>query len=148
MRIPAATWHGTTIPEVQAATRAAGAAADPPSFTPSGWGAEDTLWISVAAQTETSTTGSPPTLTASPTNFSGDLIVARVADAVGDITAGVGFRQENAAAQDAGVWTGTNLNRGSGVASVIAVRPATPPPPVETTLHIYDQGAVGRQSTW
>lgn len=127
MRIPAATWHGTTIPEVQAATRAAGAAADPGSFSPS-WGAEDTLWISVAGQTETSTTGSPPTLTASPTNYSGDLIVARVADAVGDITSGVGFRQLNASSDDVGTWTGTNLIRGNGIATVIAVRPATAAP--------------------
>lgn len=123
MRIPAATWHGTTAPEVQAASRASGAAADPASFDPAGWAAEDTLWISVGGHTETSTTGSPPTLTASPTNYSDDLIVARVADAVGDITAGVGFRQLNAAAEDVGTWTGTNLTRGNGVATVITVRP-------------------------
>ena len=127
MRIPAATWHGTTPPERTASARAAGAAGDPDSLSPS-WGADDTLWIAVGGQTETSTTGSPPTLTASPTNYSGDLIVARVADAVGDITAGVGFRQLNAASEDVGTWTGSNLNRGNGIASVIAVRPVLPPP--------------------
>jgi len=121
MRIPTGTWQGT--PEVQAATRAAGAAADPGSFSPS-WGAKDTLWVSVGAHTETTTTGSPPALTASPTNFSGDLIVARVADAVGDITAGVGFRQLNAASQDVGTWTTSNPTRGNGIATVIAISPA------------------------
>lgn len=124
MRIPAATWHGTTAPAVQAASRAAAAAADPGSFDPAGWAAEDTLWISVGGQTETTTTGTPPVITASPTNYSGDLIVARVADAVGDITAGVGFRQLNAASEDVGTWTGTNFIRGNGIATVIAVRPA------------------------
>jgi len=146
MSIPAATWHGTTIPEVQAATRAAGAAADPGSFSPS-WGADDTLWISVDGQTETTTVGSPPTLSASPTNYSGDLIVARIADAVGDITAGVGFRQLNASSEDVGVWTGTNLNRGSNIATVIAIRPAPPPPPIDFGEIIALQ-AVNRSSVW
>jgi hypothetical protein len=147
MRIPAGTWHGTTIPEAQAASRAAGLAADPGSFSPS-WGADDTLWIAVAGQTETSTTGSPPTLTASPTNYSGDLIVARVADAVGDITAGVGFRQLNAASDDLGTWTGTNLNRGNGIASVIAVRPVPVIPPVKAVIDVHPSNAVMRASVW
>jgi len=134
MRIPAATWRGSgSPPEVQAASRASGAAADPGSFDPSGWDAEDTLWICVGGQTETSTTGSPPVISASPTNCSGDLIVARAADAVGDITAGVAFRQFNASAEDVGVWTGSNFIRGNGVATVIAVRPA---PVVEADLPI------------
>lgn len=124
MRIPAETWHGTTIPEVQAATRATGLAADPAAFDPSNWAAEDTLWIAVAGQTETSTTGSPPILALPPTNFTGPLIVARVADAVGDITAGVAFRQINASAEDVETWTATNAIRGNGIATVIAVRPA------------------------
>lgn len=138
MRIPAGTWHGSTAPAVTASARAAGLAADPASLSPS-WGAGDTLWISVAGQTETSTTGSPPTLTASPTNYSGDLIVARVADAVGDITAGVGFRQLNAASEDVGTWTGTNLTRGNGIAAVIAVRPAPlPSGPVHTKTRVRE----------
>src|SRR5574343_475345 len=33
MRIPTGTWHGTTAPEVQAASRASAAAADPGSFS-------------------------------------------------------------------------------------------------------------------
>ncbi len=123
MRIPAATWHGTTIPEVVAAARATLAAADSAALSPS-WGSDDTLWICVFGQSETTTTGTPPVLTASPTNFSGDLIVARNADAVGHITAGVGFRQNAAASEDPGVYTGTNLIRGNGIATVIAIRPA------------------------
>ncbi len=126
MRIPTGTWHGTTIPEVAAVVRATGAVADPGSLSPT-WGAADTLWIAVGGQSETTTTGTPPVITASPTNFSGDLIVARVADAVGDITAGVGFRQNNAASEDSGTWTATNALRGNGAATTIAVRPAATP---------------------
>lgn len=121
MRIPAGEWTGT--PENTAATRATGAVADPDALAPS-WGALDTLWISIAGQSETTTTGTPPVLTASPTNYSGDLIVARVADAVGDITAGLGFRQLNTASEDAGTWTATNALRGNGIAVVLAVQPA------------------------
>ncbi len=124
MRIPAATWHGTTIPEVAAVVRATNAAADPGSLDPANWDAEDTLWIAVYGHSETSTTGSPPTVDAAPTNYSGALIVARVADAVGDITAGVAFRQVNASSEDAGTWTVTNAIRGNGAATTIAVRPA------------------------
>jgi hypothetical protein len=50
--------------------------------------------------------------------------VARAADAVGDITAGVAFRQQNASSQDVGAWTASNALRGNGIAAVIAVRPA------------------------
>lgn len=127
LRIPAGTWHGTTAPETSGSTRAAGAVADPASFDPANWAAEDTLWIAVAGQTETSTTGSPPTLNTPPTNYSGELIVARVADAVGDITAGVAFRQVNASAEDVGAWAASNAVRGNGIATVIAVRPALVP---------------------
>lgn len=34
MRIPAGTWHGATIPEISAATRATGSVPDPASFDP------------------------------------------------------------------------------------------------------------------
>lgn len=150
MRIPADTWHGTTAPEVAAATRAAGDAADPPSLDPSNWGVEDTLWICAFAHTETSTTGSPPTLTASPANFSDDLIVARAADAVGHITAGVGFRQNAAVYEDPGVYTGTNLTRGSGVATVIAVRPAAEPEagPIRRIHMVPSFAAIQRAGNW
>lgn len=147
MRIPAGTWHGTTIPETTVAARAAGAVADPAALSPS-WGADDTLWVAIGGQTETSTTGNPPTLDASPTNYSGDLIVARAADAVGDITAGVGFRQLNASSEDVGTWTASNALRGNGIAAVIAVRPLPPQPPVEALIHTHPSYAVMRAATW
>ena len=124
MRIPKATWSGATIPEVLSpAVRATGAVADPGSFDPATWGTEDTLWISVYGHSETTTTGSPPAITTPPTNYTGELIVARGADAVGNITAAVAFRQVNASAEDVGTWTVSNAIRGNGLATVIAVRP-------------------------
>ena len=127
MRIPAGTWDGSTIPEVSAMDVSAGGTADPASFDPANWGAEDTLWIAVCGDGETSTTGSPPTIDTPPTNYTGDLIVARAGDAVGHVTAGVAFQQINASAEDAGTWTISNANRGRSAALVIAVRPAAAP---------------------
>ena len=123
MRIPAATWHGTTLPEVSTMVVSAGGSANPSALSPS-WGAADILWIAVGGDGETSTTGSPPVIQNSPTNYSGDLIVARNADAVGNVTAGVGFYQNNAATEDAVTWTITNANRGRNAVLTIAVRPS------------------------
>lgn len=147
MRIPAGTWFGSGAPAVTASARAAGVAADPASLSPS-WGADDTLWIAVMGHTETSTTGSPPTISASPTNYSGDLIVARGTDAVGAVTAGVGFRQLNAASENAGVYTGTNLNRGNGIAAVIAVRPAITPAWDQTHYRFRNDDGNETTATW
>lgn len=150
MRIPTGTWKSDTPPEVQAASRAAGAAADPGSFSPS-WGADDNLWIAVAGHTETSTTGGPPTLFSPPANYANQLIVARVADAVGDITAGVAFRQLNAASEDVGTWTVINPTRGDGIATVIAVRPAPPvpvTPELYAALRIYPDVPTQLRSRW
>ncbi len=149
MRIPAATWHGTSIPEALAAVRATNAVADPGSLDPANWAAEDTLWIAVYGHSETSTTGSPPIITASPTNYSGDLIEPRNADAVGHITAGVGFRQVNASSEDAGTWSVTNATRGNGLATVLAIRPAVPAPQDWTatpsdTLGLTDARGLGQ----
>jgi len=127
MRIPAGEWDPATAPEVSSIVRATGAVADAASFNPTNWDAEDTLWIAVYGHSETTTTGNPPDITAPPTNYTGQLIVARGADAVGNITGAVAFRQVNAAAEDAGVWTVTNANRGNGAALVIAVRPGAAP---------------------
>jgi hypothetical protein len=130
MRIPAATWHGTTAPAVLAAVRASTSVPDPGALDPGDWADEDTLWVSVYGHSETSTTGSPPTINTPPANYTGELIVARAADAVGHITAAVAFRELNASSEDVGTWTVSNALRGNGLASVIAVRPAAPPPVV------------------
>jgi len=130
MRIPAGTWKAI---ENSAATRSVGGVPDPASFDPAGWAAEDTLWIAVYGHSETTTTGSPPTIDTAPTNFTGASIVARVADAVGDITAAVAFRAQNASAQDVGTWTVSNPTRGNGAAVVLAIRPVN----VQTTS--FDQ---------
>jgi len=137
MRIPAGQW--TNVPSVLATVRATGAVADPGALNPANWDSEDTLWISVAGFSETTTTGSPPTLDTAPTNYSGALIVARAADAVGNVTAGVAFRQLRAASEDVGTWAVTNAIRGNGSATVIAVRPL-PAPTGVGIKHNFDGG--------
>lgn len=112
---------------VEAGSRAVGtsSAADPASFDPAGWGAEDTLWISVAGNGETSTAGSWGGLTASPQpSYGSDALTAQSQDAVGGVQAGVGFRQLNASAEDVGTWNMDNSNT-RNVAVVVAVRPAS-----------------------
>ena len=43
-------WHGTTPPEISTAATGISTAPDPTSLNPTGWDAEDTLWIAVAGQ--------------------------------------------------------------------------------------------------
>lgn len=121
MRIPAGQW--TDVPAVLATVRATNAMADPGALDPANWAAEDTLWIAVGGFSETTLTGSPPTLDTPPTNYTGQLIVARAADAIGNVTAGVAFRQLNASSENVGTWAVSNPTHGNGVATVLAVRP-------------------------
>jgi hypothetical protein len=111
-----------TAPEVSPKTNGTTAAADPASFDPTNWAAEDTLWISVCGNGETSTTGTADTITGPPTNYTGQLIVARVTDAVGAVTGAVAFRQFNTSAEDVGTWA-QGLAHSRNSALVIAVRP-------------------------
>ena len=69
MAIPGA--HTTTPPEATARATGTTAAADPAALNPTGWDAEDTLWIAVANNDETSLTGSFTGITAAPTNYTG-----------------------------------------------------------------------------
>lgn len=127
--------HASTAPE--AGSRASGTgAADPASFDPAGWAAEDTLWISVAGNGETATGGTWTGLASSPTNFSGDVLTAQSGDAVGTVQAGVGFRQLNASSLDVGPWTGDTTNA-RDAAVVVAVRPAPA---------VYTKSGFGKES--
>lgn len=124
LSIPGA--HPSTPPE--AGSRASGTgAADPASFDPAGWGAEDTLWIAVAGNGETSTTGSWTGLASAPTNFGNYVDTGLSGDAVGTVEAAVAFRQLNASSLDVGPFTGDTSNA-RDAAFVIAVRPAPDPP--------------------
>lgn len=132
MSIPGA--HQTQAPVATAIAKGTTAAADPASLSPS-WGAEDTLWISFAGNGETGTAGTWTGLTASPTNYSGDVLSALTGDAIGTVGVGVGFRQNNAASEDSGGWSQDLSNTRNAVVT-IAVRPA---PPVQMPFTVKPQ---------
>jgi len=113
--------HATTPPE--AGSRASGTgAADPAVFDPAGWAAEDTLWIAVAGNGETSAAGAWGGLTAAPTNYSNYVdTAASDTSTVGECEAAVAFRQLNASSEDVGTFTGDTSNTRDAVV-VIAVR--------------------------
>lgn len=114
--------HGSQAPNTTSAAFGTTAAADPASLSP-GWGAEDTLWISVAGGGETGTAGSFGGVAQSPTNYGTDHITAISQDVVGGVNIGVGFRQLNAASEDVGTWS-VDTSNARNVAALIAVRPA------------------------
>lgn len=125
MAIPGA--HATTPPEASAIASGTSAAADPASFDPAGWAAEDTLWIAVAGNGMTAITGTWDGITAAPTNYSG-FVETGAADTsvIGDCELAVAFRQLNASAEDVGGFT-QDVSNARNHAFVIAVRPAPPP---------------------
>jgi len=118
MAIPAA--HATAPPEGGSFASGTATQADPASFVPS-WGSADTLWISVAGFGETATTGSFTGWSASPTNYNTG-VGPITTDVVGGISCGVAFRQNTAASEDVGQWTG-DTSSARNAAAVIAVRP-------------------------
>jgi len=133
LSIPGA--HLTTAPEAGSFATGTGAA-NPASFDPS-WGTEDTLWIAVAGSGETSTTGSYTGLTSAPTNFGDYFNTGISADAVGGVEGAVAFRQQNAATQDVGAFTGDTSNA-RDAALVIAIRPDLTQ---SVTLDLIDSGS-------
>jgi hypothetical protein len=115
--------HASTPPEPGSVVSGTGAAADPGSLGPS-WGAEDTLWIALAASGMTSGTGSwTGTGTTAPTNYT-DRVDSNTTDSstVGQTEGAVAFRQLNAASENAGT-AGVDTSNARNSALLIAVRP-------------------------
>ncbi len=134
LAIPGA--HASTPPEAGSRASGTAAIADPAAFDPAAWAAEDTLWISVCGCGETATTGAFSGVGTGPTNYTGTEVYSGISgDVVGGVEAGVAFRQLNAASEDIGVWSGTDVSYARNAAAVIAVRPVpaaaayAPPPP-------------------
>ena len=117
--------HASSPPEAGAIANGTASAADPAALNPS-WGALETLWISIGANGETGTAGAFTGPSASPTNYSGDVITALSADAAGGVQCGIGFRQNNTASEDVGTWS-LDTSNARNSALVIAVRPAPIP---------------------
>lgn len=131
MSIPGA--HQSTPPEAGTMATATDAAADCPSFNPSGWDVEDTLWIVIGASGETSLTGSYQGIQAAPTNYGNYFDSGMSADAIGAVELAVAFRQLAAASDDPGVFTTIDTTNTRSAALLIAVRPAPP----STSLPFY-----------
>ena len=113
--------HATTPPE--AGGFATGTAPDSGALNPSGWDAEDTLWIAVGGSGEDSLTGAYTGITTAPANYTDQADSGMSADAIGAVEGSVAFRQLNTASEDVGTWSMDTSNaRGSSL--VIAVRPA------------------------
>lgn len=138
--------HATTAPAVGVMSTSA---SQPPAvgttLDPSGWVAEDTLWIAVGGSGETSTTGSFTAISAPPANYTGHANSGITADVVGGVNASVAFRQLNATSEAPGTWTGDTSNA-RGAATVIAVRPAASTAFTRTpadTITLSDAPALG-----
>lgn len=131
--------HATAPPEGGSFVSGTTSAADPGAFSPS-WGADDTLWISIGANGETSLTGSFTGFSASPTNYS-TAVGTITTDVIGGIANAVAFRQLNTASEDVGTWS-LDTSNARNAAAVIAVRPvpAAPPVTVDQIMVGYDRG--------
>jgi len=121
MSIPGA--HATTPPEAGTAATGAGTAA-PPALDPAGWGTEDTLWIAVNVNGETSTTGSWTANNGAPANYT-DYFGTNPPDSsiLGQVGGAVAFRQLNAASENPGAFSQDTTNA-RNTAVTFAVRPA------------------------
>ena len=135
LSIPGA--HATTPPEAGSFASGTGAA-NPASFDPAGWAAEDTLWIAVGGNGETSATGTWTGMGSAPTNYSNYVDTATAdTSTVGQSELAVAFRQLNASAEDVGAFTGNDTSNARDCACIIAVRPA----PVVVSRTASDTGA-------
>jgi len=124
MEIPGA--HLTTPPEATAKANGTSAAADPVALDPAGWAAEDTLWIAVGVNGETSLTGSFTGITAAPANYTGYLDSGIIGgDVIGALEGAVAFRQLNTGSENVGVWT-LDVGAAGNSALLIAIRPIPP----------------------
>lgn len=147
LSIPGA--HASTPPEAGTIANGTGSAADPGSFNPAGWGAEDNLWISVVCSGMTSGTGSwTATGTTAPANYSDRVDSNRGDDStIGRVEIAVSFRQLNATSEDVGT-AGVDTSNARNSALLLAVRPAPEPELNVDFLHRITKQAVNRGATW
>ena len=138
--------HDTTPPESGGYGSGANANADAGSLDPSGWDAEDTLWIAVAGCGETATGGSFTGMASAPTSYVDYAETGISADVVGGIEGAVAFRQLNAASEDPGTFSNDVSNSRWG-ACTLAIRPAAVVQ-IFGTENVYALQAVNRSSVF
>jgi hypothetical protein len=131
LSIPGA--HRVTAPEAGSFSTAL--PGDPASFNPTGWDAEDTLWIAVGASGEVNTTGSYTGVASAPTNYTDYADSGISADAAGGVEGAVAFRQLNAASEDVGAFS-VDTSNARAAALVIAIRPRNDQSVTPTTLSL------------
>jgi hypothetical protein len=115
--------HETSPPEAGSFVTGTGSAADPGSFNPPGWDAEQTLWIAVGASGEDALTGSFTGVASGPANFTGYVDSGISADAIGGVEGAVAFLRLDAASLDVGTFS-VDTSNARNAALVIAVRPS------------------------
>lgn len=122
-------WQGTTSSEA-ATTSGDASAANSPNLAPS-WGAEDTLWLSIAGHAAISAAA----FTAGPSNYSG--FQNNGASTGGSaVSIASAYRQLNASSEDPGAFTAGGSNR-FWAAATVAVRPAGGSPSISYTYIPY-----------
>lgn len=119
LRILASKWYGgsvTTAVEATGASAGTTANPNPASLNPTNWGTENTMWLAYAAgSTYSSTTTYPSSFVGMKHSLSGsDTTNASVS---------LAYQNLNAASVDPGTFTMANSQ--SGVATTIAIRPAS-----------------------
>ncbi len=123
MSIPDA--HASTPPETGGLLNGTTSAPNATAGPTVSWGAEDTLWITVAGTGEDATTGSYTGVGATvPANYSNAVNTGISGDVVGGVDASVAFRQLNATSDDPGAWSAADVTQARNSAFTIAVRPA------------------------
>jgi hypothetical protein len=134
-RIPAASWNGGTILADSLGSggggtgadgagfigATSGTSADPPSFNPTGWDVEDTLWIA-AIGVDTSRT-----INSFPANCP-DLQTSDVSGGSNGATLAIAMANSATASFNPDAFTTSGSD--DWAAMTVAVRPATPPTPV------------------
>jgi len=142
-------WHGTTIPEVAFSAATTTTAQDPPNLDPAGWGAEDTLWIAVAAGGQTSLTGSWGGITSAPASYT-DYAESSIAggDVIGACQIAVAFFGNNVTAENPGSFT-TDTSPEIERAATIAVRPVRAPVEIagNSTITATETGTIAVDHT-
>ncbi len=138
IRIPAASWHGTTPPEAVAAITGNSNAPNSGSLTPS-WGAADTLWISTFAVVDFDTNS----VTSYPTNYTDNNLSYGPTGSSAGIA--IASRELNAATDDPGQFTLSGGNY--WVAATVAVRPACGPLTIVKTAFQLDGTPIASGAT-
>jgi hypothetical protein len=142
--------HATTPPEAGGRASSTVGTANPASFDPAGWAAEDTLWIAVGGCGETAITGTWTGIASAPANYTSYADTATAdTSTVGQTELAVAFRQLNASSEDVGAFTSDTSNARDGVV-VVAVRPAPPIDmrPDHVPFKLYPDVAVQSRSRW